>query len=72
MNNILFICLLILSFLVGFFVAAAFYKGTDNFNATRIRDEGYDSAVKDITRLHWYWDSAEERYKNIFIEEVEK
>ena len=53
-------------------MAAAFYKETDNFNAMRIHDEGYDSAVKDITRLHWYWDSAEKRYKNIFIEEVDE
>lgn len=59
-----FICLWI-----GFILASIFYYKTDDWRIRKLRQDGYDAAVRDIIEFNFYYDTNNNKI-NIAVEEI--
>lgn len=56
-------------FLIGLILASIFYYKTDNWRIRKLRQDGYDAAIRDIIEFNYYYDTNNNRV-NIIIKEI--
>ncbi len=50
-----------IGFIIGFVLASILYYKSDDWRVRRLREQGYDCAVRDITEFGYYYDKNNER-----------
>lgn len=50
-----------IGFIIGFVLASILYYKSDDWRVRRLRVQGYDSAVRDITEFGYYYNQNNER-----------
>lgn len=58
-----------ISFMVGIILTSIFYYKTDEWRVKKLRQDGYDSAVCDIIKFGFYYNTNNEKI-NVTVEEV--